>query len=375
MVWSRQIYGEAILRGPARVAPRKEKPLRSALKVAAVAMAGALALAACGSSSTVTPGASGGSTGPSKSTIKVGMAYDIGGRGDKSFNDSAAAGLDKAVTDFGITKNELSAVPDETEGQREARLTLLATGGYNPVIAIGFNYADAVKAVSAKFPQTNFAIIDDSSNLQPNVANLVFAANQGSYLAGVLAASASKTGTVGFIGGVNVKLLQSFQVGFDAGAKATKPGIKVLDQYLTQPPDFKGFNAPDKGQTVAKGMYDQGADIIFAAAGGSGLGVFKAAKAGGKLAIGVDSDQYLSASADLQPVILSSALKRVDSAVYAFIKSCVDGAPFTGVKKFDLTNDGVGYSTSNPAIAPYKDAIEKAVAGIKDGSIKVPDVQ
>jgi basic membrane protein A len=344
--------------------------LRSALKVAAVAMAGALALAACGSSSTATPGA-----GASKSTIKVGMAYDIGGRGDKSFNDSAAAGLDKAVTDFGITKNELSAVPDETEGQREARLTLLATGGYNPVIAIGFNYADAVKAVSAKFPQTNFAIIDDSSNLQPNVANLVFAANQGSYLAGVLAASASKTGTVGFIGGVNVKLLQSFQVGFDAGAKATKPGIKVLDQYLTQPPDFKGFNAPDKGQTVAKGMYDQGADIIFAAAGGSGLGVFKAAKAGGKLAIGVDSDQYLSASADLQPVILSSALKRVDNAVYAFIKSCVDGTPLTGVKKFDLTNDGVGYSTSNSAIAPYKDAIEKAVAGIKDGSITVPDVK
>jgi basic membrane protein A and related proteins len=354
--------------------------LRSSLKVAAVAMAGALALAACGSSSSGTPSGSaapGGSTsaGPSKSSVKVGMAYDIGGRGDKSFNDSAAAGLDKAVTDFGITKNELSAVPNETEAQREARLTLLATGGYNPVIAIGFNYADAVKAVSVKFPKTNFAIIDDSSNLQPNVANLVFAANQSSYLAGVLAASATKTGTVGFIGGVNVKLLQSFQVGFDAGAKATKPGIKVLDQYLTQPPDFTGFNAPDKGQTVAKGMYDQGADVIYAAAGGSGLGVFKAAKAAGKLAIGVDSDQYLSASPDLQPVILSSALKRVDSAVYAFIKSCVNGAPLTGVQKFDLTNDGVGYATSNPAIAPYQAAIDAAAAGIKSGTITVPDVQ
>jgi basic membrane protein A and related proteins len=352
--------------------------LRSSLKVAAVAMAGALALAACSSSSTPSSSAApagSGSASPSKSNVKVGMAYDIGGRGDKSFNDSAAAGLDKAVTDFGITKNELSAVPNETEAQREARLNLLAAGGYNPVIAIGFNYADAVKAVSVKYPNTNFAIVDDSSNLQPNVANLVFAANQSSYLAGVLAASATKTGTVGFIGGVNVKLLQSFQVGFDAGAKATKPGIKVLDQYLTQPPDFTGFNAPDKGQTVAKGMYDQGADVIYAAAGGSGLGVFKAAKEAGKLAIGVDSDQYLSASADLQPVILSSALKRVDSAVYAFIKSAVNGAPLTGVQKFDLSNDGVGYATSNPAIVPYQPAIDAAATAIKAGTITVPDVQ
>ncbi len=356
--------------------------MRSSLKVAAVAMAGALALAACGSSSSPSASTSGSASAagsssptPSKSSIKVGMAYDIGGRGDKSFNDSAAAGLDKAVTDFGVTKNELSAVPNETEAQREARLTLLATGGYNPVIAIGFNYADAVKAVSAKFPQTNFAIIDDSSNLQPNVANLVFAANQSSYLVGVLAASATKTNTVGFIGGVNVKLLQSFQIGFDAGAKATKPGIKVIDQYLTQPPDFTGFNAPDKGQTVAKGMFDQGADIVYAAAGGSGLGVFKAAKAAGKLAIGVDSDQYQSASADLQPVILSSAMKRVDNAVYAFIKSCVNGSPLTGVQKFDLTNDGVGYATSNSAIAPYQAAIDTAAAAIKAGTIVVPDVK
>ena len=293
--------------------------------------------------------------------------------GDKSFNDAAAAGLDKAVTDFGVTKQELSAVAGETDAQKEARLTLLAAGGYNPVIAVGFAYAGAVKTVAAKFPKTNFAIIDDSSNLQPNVANLVFAANEGSYLAGVLAATASKTGTVGFIGGVNVPLLQSFQAGFDAGAKATKPSIKIIDKYLTQPPDFGGFNAPDKGQTSAQGMYDQGADVIFAAAGGSGLGVFKAAKAASKLAIGVDSDQYLSASPDLQPVILSSALKRVDTAVYTFIKSAVDGAPLTGVQTFNLKNQGVGYSKSNSAVTPYEAAVDKAAADIIAGKITVPD--
>ena len=222
----------------------------------------------------------------------------------------------RPVTDFGVTKKELSAVPNETEAQREARLNLLAAGGYNPIIAVGFNYADAVKTVVGEVPEHP---LRDHRRLQqpaPNVANLVFAANESSYLVGVLAASATKTNTVGFIGGVNVPLLQSFQVGFDAGAKAINPGIKVLDQYLTQPPDFTGFNAPDKGKTVAKGMYDQGADVVYAAAGGSGLGVFKAAKAAGKLAIGVDSDQYLTAGPDLQPVILTSALKRVDSAVY-----------------------------------------------------------
>ena len=348
--------------------------MRSVMKVAAVAMAGALALAACGSSSSGGTASSGGTT-PSaskSSSIKVGMAYDIGGRGDKSFNDAAAAGLDKAHKDFGVGTKELSAVAGETDAQKEARLTLLAQGGYNPVVAVGFAYAAAVKAVVAKFPQTNFAIIDDSSFAAPNLANLIFAANQSSYLAGVLAAKASKTGTVGFIGGVNVPLLQSFQAGFDAGAKATNPSIKVLDKYLTQPPDFSGFNAPDKGQVTAQGMYDAGADIVYAAAGGSGSGVFKAAKASSKLAIGVDSDQYLTAG-DLASVVLSSALKRVDTATYDFIKSAVDGHPLTGVQTFDLKNNGVGYSKSNPAVQPYEAAVDAAAADIISGKVTVPD--
>ncbi|MEO6822006.1 MAG: BMP family ABC transporter substrate-binding protein [Candidatus Nanopelagicales bacterium] len=345
--------------------------MRNALKIASVLAVGAVALAGCGSSSSSTPAGSGPSA--SASSIKVGMAYDIGGRGDKSFNDSAARGLDKAKADLGVTSQELSAVAGETDQQKAARLTLLAQQGYNPVIAVGFAYAGALKIVAAQFPKTNFAIIDDASNLQPNVANLVFAANEGSYVVGVIAAQASKAASVGFIGGVNVPLLQSFQAGFDAGVKATDSSAKIQDKYLTQPPDFTGFNAPDKGKTVAQGMYDSGADIVFAAAGGSGGGVFAAAKSSGKLAIGVDSDQYLSASPDVQSVILTSALKNVDAAVYAFIKSAVDGQPLTGVQTFDLKNGGVGYSKSNPAVAPYEAKADAAIAAIIAGTVTVPN--
>ena len=149
-------------------------------------------------------------------------------------------------------------------------------------------------------------------------------------------------------------LLQKFEAGYTAGAKAINPNIKVQVKYLTQPPDFSGFNDPAKGKTAAQGMFDAAAPTSSThAAGGSGSGVFKAAKAAGKLAIGVDSDQYLTASADVKDVILTSMLKRVDVAVYDFIKSAVDGSPLTGVQTFDLKKDGVGYSTSNPAVQPY----------------------
>ena len=299
--------------------------MHRAFKMATAAAAGALALAGCSSSTTTTSpsGSTGTSPSASASSLMVGMAYDIGGRGDKSFNDMAAAGLDKAVSQFGVKSKELQAVAGETDQQKAARLDLLASSGYNPIIAVGFAYAAAVKTEAAKYPKVNFAIIDDSSFSAPNVANLVFAANESSYLAGVLAATASKTGKVGFIGGVNVPLLQSFQAGFDQGVKDTKPTDTVIDKYLTQPPDFTGFNDPAKGKITAQGMYDAGADIVYAAAGGSGGGVFQAASSSGKLAIGVDSDQYLSADPAVKSIILSSAMKRVDTAVFNFIQSAV----------------------------------------------------
>ncbi|MDA8437000.1 MAG: BMP family ABC transporter substrate-binding protein [Actinomycetales bacterium] len=353
------------------------------LKVATLVVAGALALAACGStsgggsSSSTSPAASDTSSSTASactpSNIKVGMAYDIGGRGDKSFNDSAAAGLDKAVKELCVTSKELSAVPNETDAQKAARLTLLAKGGYNPIIAVGFAYAPALKLVAPKYPQVNFAIVDDSSYQAANVANLTFAANEASYLVGVIAAQATKKKSVGYIGGVNVPLLVSFQKGFDAGVTATDSSVKITDKYLTQPPDFSGFNAPDKGKATAAGMFDAGADVVYAAAGGSGGGVFVAAKAAGTWAIGVDSDQYTSADAAVKDVILTSALKNVDVAVYDVIDAAVKGSPLTGVQVYNLKNDGVGYSKSNPAVQPFEAKADAAAQAIIAGTVTVPN--
>ena len=350
------------------------------LKVATLVVAGALALAACGSSSgggssssASTSDTSSASPSCTPSSVKVGMAYDIGGRGDKSFNDSAAAGLDQAVKELCVTSKELSAVPNETDAQKAARLTLLASAGYNPIIAVGFAYAPALKTVAPKFPKINFAIVDDSSYQAANVANLTFAANQASYLVGVIAAQATKKNNVGYIGGVNVPLLVSFQKGYDAGVKATNSSATIQDKYLTQPPDFSGFNAPDKGKATAAGMFDAGADVVYAAAGGSGAGVFVAAKAASAWAIGVDSDQYLSADAAVQSVILTSALKNVNVAVFDVISASVKGSPLSGVQVYDLKNNGVGYSKSNPAVQPFEAKADAAAQAIISGSVVVPN--
>ena len=345
------------------------------LKVATLVAAGALALAACGSSTTGSSSSGSTSASPTctPSSVKVGMAYDIGGRGDKSFNDSAAAGLDKAVRELCVTSRELSAVPNESDAQKAARLTLLAQGGFNPIIAVGFAYAPALKIVAKKYPNINFSIVDSTDVTAPNIANLTFGANQASYLVGVIAAQATKTKSVGYIGGVNVPLLVSFQKGFDAGVTATDSTVKIADKYLTQPPDYSGFNAPDKGKAAAAGMFDAGADVVYAAAGGSGGGVFVAAKAAGTWAIGVDSDQYLSADAAVKDVILTSALKNVNVAVYDVIDASVKGAPLTGVQVYDLKNGGVGYSKSNPAVQPYEAKADAAAQAIIAGTVTVPN--
>jgi basic membrane protein A len=300
------------------------------------------------------------------------MAYDIGGRGDQSFNDMAAAGLDKAKSDFGVKTSESEATPDEAESAKEDRLIQLADGGYNPVIAVGFAYSEAVGKVAKQYPDVKFAIIDDTANEADNVTNLVFAEEQGSFLVGAAAALKSKTGHIGFVGGVNTPLINKFEAGYDAGAKAVNPNIKIESAYLTQPPDFTGFNDPGKGKTAAEGQFDAGADVVYHAAGGSGLGVFQAAKAANGLAIGVDSDQYKTASADLQPVILTSMIKHVDVAVYNFIKSFVDGKPLTGTQTFDLKVGGVDYSTSGGQVDDIKSKLDDFKKQIVDGTIKVP---
>ena len=341
-------------------------------KIFALAATAALALTACGGSNTTTPSATGGSA-SAKPKIKVGLAYDIGGRGDKSFNDSAAVGLDKAKADLGVEVKELSATGGETDKDKEQRLRLLAQSGHNPVIAVGFLYQASVAAVAKEFPKVQFGLIDATVEGAANVTGLVFAEEEGSFLVGAAAALKSKTGSVAFIGGCDLDLIKKFQAGFEQGAKAAKPNVKVASAYLSTPAEkCSGFNDPAKGELVAKGQYDAGADVIFAAAGGSGTGVFKAAKEKKTFAIGVDSDQYLSASADLQPVIYTSMLKRVNVAVFEFIKSMNAGTPLTGVTVFNLEKDGVGYSTSGDFIdATVAGQLEKFKQDIVAGTIKV----
>jgi basic membrane protein A len=336
----------------------------------------ALGLAACGSKSD--SGTGGGASAAPKKLVKVGLAFDIGGRGDKSFNDSAAAGLDKVKTDLNIQTKELAAVPNESENDKYTRLKLLCTGGYNPVIAVGFVYdgADAtngpLERAAKDCPDTKFAIVDGGTQAA-NVADLNFAAEQGSFLVGAAAALKSKTGSVGFIGGCLVDLIKTFEAGFVAGAKAANPQVKVITNYLSTPAEAcKGFNDPGNGTTQANGLYDQGVDVIFAAAGGSGTGVFAAAKAKNKLAIGVDSDQYLTADPSLQPFILTSMMKRVDNAVYDFVKDYGAGTFKAGVTVFDLKSDGVGYSTSGGKVDDIKSKLDDYKQQIIDGKITVP---
>ncbi len=337
-----------------------------ATKLVAVLAVATMAVAACGS----TKKSGGGTT--AKKTVKVGLAYDVGGRGDKSFNDAAAAGLEKVRKDLNLHTKELSAAKDDTDAARETRLKLLAQSGYNPIIATGFDYATALKKVAPKYPNIKFAIVDSADAVGPNITNLVFAEQEGSFLVGAAAALKSKTHNVGFIGGIQVPLLQKFEAGFKAGATAVDKNIKVQVKYLTQPPDFGGFNDPAKGQTAAEGMYDGGADVVYAAAGGSGTGVFKAAKSKSKLAIGVDSDQYKTASPDLQPVIMTSMLKRVDVAVFNFVRDYGEGKFKAGPQVFDLKADGVGYSKSGGKVDDIAAKLDDYKKQIVEGKITVP---
>ncbi|QIG44123.1 BMP family ABC transporter substrate-binding protein [Nocardioides anomalus] len=355
--------------------------MRRTRKIASVLTVGILALGAtaCGDDSDSGSDSGGGSAGggdettSASSDIKVGMAYDVGGRGDQSFNDSAAAGLDKAKDEFGFDADESEATDGEAESAREERLVTFAEAGYDPIIAVGFAYAESVGKVAAQYPDTHFAIIDDSSLADtPNVASLVFAEEQGSFLVGAAAALKSEAGHIGFVGGVETPLIQKFQAGYEAGAKEVNPDITIDVTYLSQPPDFSGFGDPAKGKTAAEGMYQNGADIVYHAAGGSGGGVFEAAADAGAKAIGVDSDQYNTADPSVQDVIMTSMLKNVDVAVYNYLSEVNDGNFPTGVTTYDLKVDGVGYSTSGGQIDDIVDKLDAYKQQIIDGDITVP---
>ncbi|MFD6888950.1 BMP family protein [Streptomyces sp. NPDC059957] len=337
-----------------------------------------IASAALALSATACGGKKSSDSSSSASTSSEGsaaIAYDIGGRGDQSFNDAAYAGLSKATTDLKVKGAEAEPTDGEGEADKVQRLTELARKGNNPVIGVGFAYAPAIKKVAEKFPNTTFGIIDDTSVTAKNIANLVFNEEQGSYLAGVAAAKASKTGTVGFIGGVEVPLIKKFEAGFAQGVKDTNPNAKVLTQYLTQPPNFDGFAKPDLGKAAAEGQLDKGADVIYSAAGLAGSGAIEAASAKGKWSIGVDSDQYNQAGlAKYKEFILTSVTKDVADSVYNLIKSVKDGKPESGEVRYGLDKDGVGLADSNPKYKEMTDvvaAVEKAKADIIAKKIEV----
>ncbi|MEV3989499.1 BMP family ABC transporter substrate-binding protein [Streptomyces sp. NPDC049837] len=343
--------------------------MRRITRIATVGVASAalaLSATACGGKS---------SDSASDGEAKAAIAYDIGGRGDQSFNDAAFAGLEKAEKDLGIKGTE--AEPSEGEGDPDKvqRLTELARAGNNPVIGVGFAYAPAIAEVAPKFPKTTFGLIDDTSKTGKNIANLVFNEEQGSYLAGVAAAKVTKSNTVGFIGGVETPLIKKFEAGFVQGVKDTNKAVNVKVQYLTQPPDFGGFSKPDLGKAAAEGQLDAGADVIYAAAGLAGSGSIEAAAKAKKWAIGVDSDQYNQKGlAPYKEYILTSVTKDVSDSVYNLIKSVKDGKPQSGEVRYGLDKDGVGLATSNPAYTKMTDvtaAVNKAKADIIAGKIKV----
>ena len=309
------------------------------------------------------------------SKLKVGLAYDIGGRGDASFNDAAAAGLDRSIAELKLPKastTEATAQPGESEDASANRLRQLVATGHNPIIAVGFNYASALKTVATENPQVRFAIVDDDTVTLPNVTPLVFAEEQGSFLVGAAAALKTTTCKVGFVGGVDNPLIQKFAAGYEQGVKAVAPNAVVDTKYISPAGDTSGFNDATKGTEIAKGEYDGGADIAFAAAGKSNQGVFAAAQTGNKKAIGVDSDQYNSPSlAQVKQVIMTSMIKRVDVAVYDYINAISKNDTSTLPKRFDLKVDGVGYSTSGGQVDDIKAQLDAYKAAIISGQIQV----
>ena len=357
--------------------------MRRLSKIAVVAVVGALAFTGCGKNDDTKttdgdkPSASADACKDAKGDgPKVGLAYDVGGRGDQSFNDSAYAGLAKAVEDLGATCTEGEATDGEAESAREERLTQMADAGMNPIIGVGFAYSEAVNKVAPNYPDISFGVIDgfdpdDKAN--DNVAYLGFAENEGSYLVGVAAALTTKADNIGFVGGVHNDLIKKFEAGYVAGAKSVKPAIKVQVKYIEES-DLSGFGDPAGGKEAAAAEFDAGADVVYHAAGASGSGVFDAAaEAGdGKWAIGVDSDQYLTAPEGQKEHILTSMLKRIDTAVFDYIKAVDDGSAKSGNITYDLASDGVGYSTSGGFVDDIKDQIDAAAEKIKSGEVKVP---
>ncbi|WP_298612967.1 BMP family ABC transporter substrate-binding protein [uncultured Thiothrix sp.] len=306
------------------------------------------------------------STVVSAEDLKPAIVYDLGTKFDKSFNEGVSNGAKRFTEE---TKIEVREFEPANDSQIEQAIRKMASRGSDPIISVGFSQANALTAVAKEFPKLSFTIIDSVVD-QPNVRSVTFKEEQGSFLVGALAAMASKTGKVGFVGGQDIALIRKFACGYEQGAKYIKKDIEVFQNMTGS--TGAAWNNPSKGGELAKSQFDRGADVIFAAAGGTGIGVYQAAKDNGKYAIGVDSNQN-----HLQPgTMLTSMIKRVDNAAYDTFKAKMDGSWKPGVVSLGLAEKGVGWAVdeNNEALVkPYMEKMAEIEKGIVDGSIKVHD--
>lgn len=294
------------------------------------------------------------------------VIYDLGGKFDKSFNESVFNGATKWAEDTGESFREIEL---QSDAQREQALRRFAENGSNPIVMAGFGWASTLDSVIPDYPDTSFVIIDVGWLDHANLRQVIFKEHEGSYLVGVAAATASASNTVGFVGGMDVPLIQKFACGYVQGAKATNADATVIQNMTGTTP--AAWNDPVKGGELTKAQIAQGADVVYAAAGSTGLGVLQTAADEGIMSIGVDANQnYLHPGS-----VLTSMLKRVDVAVY---NALTDGPGLeTGLMVMGLANDGVGYALDENNAEIFTDevkaAVEAAKAGILDGSISVHD--
>ncbi|WP_319530562.1 BMP family ABC transporter substrate-binding protein [uncultured Cohaesibacter sp.] len=299
--------------------------------------------------------------------IKPAVVYDLGGKNDQSFNQSAYFGAEQYMKDTGTEYRDFEI---QNDTQREQALRRFAQRGNNPIVAIGFSHAEALKKVAPEFPDTKFAIVDMVVDL-PNVRSIVFKEHEGSYLVGLLAAKASQTGKVGFVGGMDIPLIRAFACGYKQGAKATNPDVEVFENMTGT--TGAAWNDPVKGGELAKSQIDRGADVIYHAAGGTGAGVLQAAADAGKLGIGVDSNQNHMHPGNM----LTSMVKRVDIAVYNAFKDLADDNWSSGINVLGLAEGGVAWAddeyNKDLITDDMRAAVDQATKDIVDGKITVHD--
>jgi basic membrane protein A and related proteins len=302
-----------------------------------------------------------------QAAFKPAVVYDLGGKFDKSFNEGVHSGAEKYKKDTGTDYRDFEP---QNDAQREQALRRFARDGFSPIVAVGFSQESALKKVAEEFPKTQFAIIDSVVE-KPNVQSIVFKEHEGSFLVGLLAAQASKSGKVGFVGGMDIPLIRKFACGYVQGVKYAKKDGEVF-QNMTGTTGA-AWNDPVKGGELAKSQIDRGADVVYHAAGGTGVGVLRATADAGKLGIGVDSNQN-----NLHPgKVLTSMVKRVDVATYNVFDQAKKNAFKAGVSVLGLAEDGVAWALddNNKSLitADMKAAADKAAADIKSGAIKVHD--